>query len=172
MRRLPTAHVLVAAWLVGACAAAPVRSDPTLCPAAPDPVTPTAEVDVEHLQAVLEEAGLEVSRLGRGDEGGPKLLVLEGDPKVILSVNERRTDVEMAVIYAVRGGYDDALLPRLNALNQRMPCQASLNDEGSLLLEYFHPYDEGLRASSFVSAVQKFRRYGLGCAMHVRDVLK
>ena len=127
---------------------------------------------MEQVQAILQQGGLDVQRLGEQGAAGPRLLIVQGDPKVVLSVNPTRGDIEMAVVYSVRSSLDPALLLRLNVLNQKMPCQASVSEDGKLLLEGYYPFSDGLHAASLLAAVRKFRKYGMVCALQLKDVLE
>ena len=166
--------LLLSGFALAACGGASQAQAPDRppCPPCTDPPLPASEVSAEQVQAILEQGGLDVERVGKQGASGPRLLVVQDDPKVVLSVNPKRGDIEMAVVYSVRTALDPALLLRLNVLNQKMPCQASVSEDGKLLVEGYYPFGDGLHAASLLAAVRKFRKYGMVCALQLKDVLE
>ena len=143
-----------------------------IAPAKEESVVPEVEVSLDEVQAILEESGMQMRRLGRSDGATPTLLVVQGEPKVLVSVNDVRHDVEMAVLYSLRDDVHDGIYERINEVNRKLPCQVSVTQDGNLLLESYLPYDDGLHVGLLSHAVRKFQTYSRICAVHLKEVIK
>ncbi len=169
--------IVCASFAVGGCASGPTlgggagasSENPGLCAEA---VVPEVEVSLDEVQAILEESGMDLRRLGRDDGAAPTLLVVQGEPKVLVSVNAVRKDVEMAVLYSLKKEQPSRMFETLNEVNRKLPCQVSATRDGNLLLESYLPYDSGLHVRLLSSSVRKFQTYSRICAVHLKDLIQ
>ncbi len=167
----PLALLALLPILCAGCGGARAAPDAPLRSTQNEPI-PAEELGMEEVQAILVDGGATVTRHGQGAGGGPRLLLLEGEPKVILTVNTKRGDIEMAILYDLAVPVSERVLRTLNTINQKFPCQASLTEDGKLLFESYYPFDRGVYPELLFGAVKKFQHYGLICAVQVKDIVR